>query len=182
MSFKHTPIILATAIAFGCAEGAVTPTVESDGLTLQASVGSGRVIHRVAVGGPDICSGTGGSPGCDANFSLVALQYADGRVSGQWHDQSVPPFGGVHVSVDCLVVVGNDAWLSGVGPDHEFGNKWVTRVRDNGTGTNGPADQLTFTYPVGGPAAPALGGVRLDCNATQDYVLFEAPQGQVVVD
>jgi hypothetical protein len=182
MPFKHTPIILATAIAFGCAEGTVAPTAASDGLTLQASVGRGPVIHRVTVGGPDVCSGTGGAPGCDANFSLVALQHSDGSVSGQWHDQFVQPFGGVHVSVNCLVVVGNDAWVSGVGPDHAFGNEWVTRVRDNGTTASDPADQLSFTFRVGGPAPPRLGGVRLDCNATQDYVLFDAPQGQVVVN
>ena len=178
MPFKHTPIILATAIAFGCAEGAVAPTAASDGLTLQASVG--RVIHRVTVGGPDVCTGTEGTPGCDANFSLVALQYSDGSVSGQWHDQFSQPFGGVHVSVNCLVVVGNDAWVSGVGPEHSFGNEWVTRVRDNGTTANDPADQLSFTLRVG-QSVPRLGGVRQNCNGMQDFLLFDAPQGQVVV-
>jgi len=181
MRFKHTPIILATAVAFGCTEGTVAPNVESDGPRLQASVGG--VIHRATVGGPDVCSGTGGTPGCDANFSLVALQFSDGSASGQWHDQfsQANGGGGIHVTVNCLAVAGNDAWISGVGPEHAFGNEWVTRVRDNGTTANDPADQLSFTFPVGGPAPPRLGGVRLDCNGTQDYVLFDAPQGQVVV-
>ena len=178
MRFKHTPIILATAIAFGCMEGTVAPTAESDGPGLQASVGG--VTHRATVGGPDICSGTDGTPGCDANFSLVAIQYSDGSVSGQWHDQFVQPFGGVHVTVNCLVVVGNDAWVSGVGPEHAFGNEWVTRVRDNGTTANDPADQLSFTLPVG-QFVPRLGGVRQDCNGTQDFRVFDAPEGQVIV-
>jgi hypothetical protein len=177
--FSHrVPIVLATVVAFGCSEGAVAPTAESDGPTLQAGVG--RVVHRATVGGPDICSGTGGAPGCDANFSLVALQYSDGSVSGQWHDQFSQPFGGIHVTVNCLVVVGNDAWVSGVGPEHEFGNEWVARVRDNGKSANDPVDQLSFTLPVG-LFSGRLGEVLEDCNGTQDIRLFDAPQGQTVV-
>ena len=180
MRFKQTPIILATAIAFGCTEGTIAPTAESDGPTLQASVGG--VIHRVSVGGPDVCSGTGGTPGCDANFSLVAIQHSDGSVSGQWVDRysQANGGGGVHVTVNCLAVIGHDAWVSGVGPEHDFGNEWVARVRDNGTNRNDPADQISFTLPVG-QFAPRLGDVRRDCNSTQDFFVFDAPQGQVVV-
>jgi hypothetical protein len=179
MRLKQTPLILAAAFAFGCTDGTVAPTAGSDGLRLQ---GVGGVIHRVSVGGPDVCSGTGGSPGCDANFSLVALQYSDGSVSGQWVDRfsQANGGGGVHVTLNCLAVIGHDAWVSGVGPEHPFGNEWVARVRDNGTTANDPADQLSFTLPVG-QFVPRLGDIRRDCNATQDLVLFDAPQGQVVV-
>ena len=180
MQFNHTPFILAMAISFGCAEGAMAPTAESDGLTLQAGVG--RVIHWVTVGGPDVCTGTGGTPGCDANFSLVALQHSDGSVSGQWHDQFSQENGGggIHVVVNCLAVAGNDAWVSGVGPEHAFGNEWVTRVRDNSTTASDPADQLSFTLRVG-QFVTRLGGLRQDCNGMQDLVVFDAPEGQVVV-
>lgn len=180
MRSNRFPIILTIAIAFGCTEGSVAPTTGSDGLTLQASVQG--VIHRVSVGGPDVCSGTGGSPGCDANFSLVAIQFSDGSVSGQWHDQfsQVNGGGGVHVVVNCLAVVGSDAWVSGVGPEHPFGNEWVARVRDNGRSANDPPDQLSFTLPVG-QFVPRFGGPRQNCNGTQDLRLFDAPQGQVVV-
>jgi hypothetical protein len=181
MRFKHLPIFLAAAIASGCSDGAVAPTAETDGLAIQASVGG--VIHRATVGGPDICSGTGGSPGCDANFSLVALQFSDGSVSGQWHDQfsQANGGGGIHVTINCLAVVGNEAWVSGVGPEHPWGNEWVTRVRDNGVTANDPADQIGLTVPVGQPNPRLSGGIRQNCSATQDLRTFDAPEGQVVV-
>lgn len=66
-------IILATAVAFGCSESAVPPTAQSDSPTMQASVGS-QVLHSANAGSPDICSAVGDKPGCDANFSLTAIQ------------------------------------------------------------------------------------------------------------
>lgn len=176
MRFAHTPIILAAAVAVGCAEGAVAPNT-SDSPTLQAGVGS--VAHRVTVGGPDVCTGLGLPTGCDANFSLVALQFSDGSVSGQWHDVT-PPSRSVHVTVNCLVVAGNEAWVSGVGPEHDFGNEWVARVRDNGRSANDPADQISLTRPVG-IFSGVLGEVVEDCNGMQAFPLFDAPQGQTVV-
>ena len=41
-----------------------------------AAPADAQVIHRVHVGGPDICAALGLPPGCDANFSLVALEFA----------------------------------------------------------------------------------------------------------
>ena len=169
MRLTHTPIILAAAVAFGCSEG-IAPAADAG--PMQAGVG--RVIHRVTVGGPDACVGLGGSPGCDANFSLVALQYADGSVSGQWHDQFVHPFGGVHVTVTCLSISGNQAWISGVishGLDAGF--PVVTRVADNGRSANDPPDQIGLTTAVADFG---------DCNAHgEGFGLFDAPQGQSVV-
>src|SRR4051795_4205385 len=70
------------------------------------------VVHRVSAGGPDQCSGLGVHPGCDGNYSLVATRYADGSASGQYTDR-FGRIGGIRGVVDCLVVVGNDAWISG---------------------------------------------------------------------
>jgi hypothetical protein len=50
----------------------------------------------------------------DANFSLVAIQYGDGHASGQWTDQFGQGQGGIHVEVNCVFVVGNQAWISGI--------------------------------------------------------------------
>ncbi|MBI4502881.1 MAG: hypothetical protein HY700_17175 [Gemmatimonadetes bacterium] len=167
-------IIPLTLAAFGCSERAAAPTAAP---MLQASVGS--VFHRVTAGGPDICAGTGGAPGCDANFSLVALQ-GTGGVTGQWTDRFSQENGGggIHVTINCISVNGNQAWVSGVGPTHAFGNEWVTRVVDNGTSAHDPADQLSFSIRVG--VRPS-GFEVFDCNAQQDLPLFDAPQGQVVV-
>lgn len=180
MLSRHTPLIVAAAVALGCSETAVAPTAQSGGPMMRASAGR-QVVHRVTVGGPDICTGTDGKPGCDANFSLVAIQYADGSVKGEWSDRfsQINGGGGIHVVVNCLSVVGNEAWVSGVGPAHEFGNLWVTRVRDNGKSAKDPADQLSFSDRVGRPSQ-TLGPIQV-CTAQQDNQLFDAPQGQAVV-
>jgi len=178
MFSNRIPIILATAVAFGCSDNAVAPTAQSDAVTLQASA-RGPVVHRVTVGGPDACVGFGAKPGCDANFSMVAKEYADGSVNGQWTDRFSQAFGGggIHVSVNCLVVSGNEAWISGVDSKEPGGfAEWTTMVRDNGTSANDPADQIGFSLP-----SFFIG----DCNAQFDFdgngILFDAPQGQVVV-
>jgi hypothetical protein len=137
----------------------------------------GPIVHRVHVGGPDACAGWGLPPGCDRNFSLVAMEHADGSVSGQWDDQW-PGYGGFHAVIDCLHVVGNEAWVSGV-ITHGYA-EWYgdlaglpvsARVVDNGTTANDPPDQISFTEGDGAP-----------CDAQLEYDLFDFPQGQVVVE
>jgi hypothetical protein len=73
---------------------------------LRASASAGPVVHHVTIGGPDVCEAFGAQPGCDANFSLVANQYADGSVSGQWVDRFSQNFGGggITVAVTCVAV------------------------------------------------------------------------------
>ncbi len=174
---KTTPMLVATFVAFGCSESAVAPTTQAlDGAPLAAGIG--RVIHRVSVGGPDVCEALGTTPGCDKNFSLVALEGANG-VKGQWTDRfsQATGGGGIHVTVNCLVVDGNEAWISGVDDNAPGGfAEWTTMVRDNGTSANDPADQIGFSVPS------AFVG---DCNTQFDFegngLLNDAPQGQVSV-
>ncbi len=137
-----------------------------------------RVEHRVTVGGPDLCDELGLKPGCDANFSLDALQMADGSVKGQYHDQF--SFGGldgygIHVAVNCLNVAGSQAWVSGVITQSRIAS-WVgldavTRVEDNGRSANDPPDQISFSSI----------GTGIDCHDPPGLPLFPVPQGQVVV-
>ena len=173
------PVILATLVAFGCSEHAVAPTA-SGGPTLQAGR-VGRVTHLVTVGSPDACFAFGASPGCDANFSLVALQGASG-VTGQWSDRASQANGGggLHITVTCLVVDGNKAWVGGVGPEHTYGTEWVTRVVDNGKKASDPADQISYSFAVGS-TPDFLGYQILGCPSQQDLPLLDAPQGQAVV-
>jgi len=177
MFTKHTPIILATAIAFGCSEGAVAPTARSDSPTLRAN-STAQPIHSARVGTPDICAALGRKPGCDANFSLNALQSASGS-TGQWQDQFArdATLGGIgiHVAVNCLNVIGNQAWISGVITSSRVpgvvGLDAVTTVVDNGK--TGP-DSISVSFI----------GTGIDCNAAPGIgflPLFPAPQGQVVV-
>jgi hypothetical protein len=137
-----------------------------------SSAGGGPILHRVSVGGPDNCAGIGGPPGCDANFSLVAVEYADGSAAGRFIDRSGSSNGWVAV-IDCLVVDGTDAWVSGVithGTNVDL--PVIARVRDNGTSALDPPDQISFS----------LVGDSTSCTAKPDLPLFDMPQGQVIVD
>ena len=115
-------------------------------LQVATSIASSPIVHKVSVGGPDFCDAFGLKPGCDKNYSLIAIQYADGSVKGEYNDQfGVPLSTGKSVQgvITCLSVVGNDAWISGIvtqGPD--TGNPFASRVRDNGDSANDPPDQL----------------------------------------
>jgi len=174
-------MILATAAVFGCSESAIPPTAQSDGRTLQASAG-GQVVHQATAGSPDICSAVGDKPGCDANFSLVAVQSADGGVTGEWVDRTshVNGGGGVHVAINCLNVIGNRAYVSGVvtqsSNSDQVGQPALTKVVDNGRSANDPPDQISFSIIFPGV---------VDCNAAPAFdgviPIFSTPQGQVVV-
>ena len=141
-------------------------------LALSPAASADSVIHHVSVGSADIAP----PPGTDANFSLSAIELDDGTVSGQWQDTV---FGrgaaavGLHVEVDCLVVVGNEAWVSGVitRPASLAGLPAITRVRDNGTSANDPADQVSFTFI----------GIDATCTDQPDLPLFDLINGQVTV-
>jgi hypothetical protein len=153
-------------------------------LATTASAG-GPVAHHVSAGGPDACVAFGFEhPGCDGNFSLTAIEYADGSMSGQYTDRFAQG-DGFHAVIDCVSVVGNEAWVSGVitqgtFTDPDTGNVFdltglpvATRVRDNGTSANDPADQISFSVIGEGFAVP--------CTEHPLYDLFDAPEGQVTI-
>jgi hypothetical protein len=141
-------------------------------LTVSPAAFADGVSHKVSVGSADIAP----PPGSDANFSLSAIQPADGTVTGQWQDTFFgrpEPAVGIHVEIDCLVVVGNDAWVSGLitHPDFLVGVPAITRVRDNGTSANDTADQVSFTFI----------DIGFTCNDQPDLPLFDLINGQVKV-
>jgi hypothetical protein len=142
-------------------------------LLASAAARADGVQHAVSVGGPDQ-DVTGHT---DANFSLVAIQYGDGHVSGQWTDQFGQGQGGIHVVVNCVFVQGNEAWVSGV-IDHGnvngtdlSGLPVITRVQDNGKSANDPPDAISFSFI----------GVATPCTAAPNLPLFPMTDGQVSV-
>jgi hypothetical protein len=146
------------------------------GVLLSASPAASTpgIVHRVTVGSPDSVLFP---PGSDANFSLVAIERGDGTVTGQWQDtfsgRGVPAFP-VHVEISCLVVEGNDAWVSGLitHPDSLAGLPAITQVRDNGTSANDPPDQVSFTFQA----------LSVDeCLDQPDLPLFDLNNGEVEV-
>jgi hypothetical protein len=139
-----------------------------------------RPIHKVHVGGPDACEAWGLGPGCDANFSLVVTEHADGSVTGQWSDQYGRGYGGVHVVIDCLGVNGNQAWIGGLVTQDTFsgdgsfiGFRVAASVVDNGTSANDPPDQISYMDADFDNSS---------CAEQPDFDLFDIQKGQVIVD
>ena len=147
-------------------------------LATAASAG-GKPLHHVSVGGPDACEAFAGTgPGCDANFSLTAIEFNDTTVNGHYTDQFGHGNGGFHAVIDCLVVINNEAWVSGIithGTLAGFGDLTgvpvAARVVDNGRSKNDPPDQISFSN---------IGDSR-PCTAMVPYGLFDMPDGQVKV-
>ncbi len=140
------------------------------------SVIANGVVHSVHVGGADICSALGFSPGCDANFSLTANEFGDGSVNGRWVDVFAVIPGEdpetLIIAIDCLHVNGSEAWVAGeiVGPDFP-GFRVGTRVQDNGQGKNAVLpDMISFTNIFFG-----------DCTTEPNFPLFALEEGQVKV-
>jgi hypothetical protein len=139
-----------------------------------ASVASAAtpIVHQVSAGGPDACAGIGAKPGCDSNYSLTAIEYADGSVSGNLTDRFTRGFG-VHADIDCLAVEGDRAWASGVITSGPLAGLYIlTSVQDNGTSANDLPDQISRSMIDPEP---------WDCTTQPDVELLDAPQGQVVV-
>jgi len=169
---KLIAVAAAGMFAFGCAE---SPTQSSAALDASPDFakGGGGVIHSASLGGNDACEAFGLKPGCDANFSFHANMFADGSVKGQYNDQFAGG-GGVHATLNCLNVIGNQAWVSGTIKGGDFdGLDVLTTVVDNGTSQNDPADQMSFSYI----------GTGIDCNAAPNFnlQLLTVSTGQVKV-
>jgi hypothetical protein len=134
-------------------------------------------VHHVSAGGPDACTANGARPGCDGNFSLVATQYADGSASGQYIDRFAQG-GGIKGVIDCVRVVGNEAWISGWITSGRFGDNdlaglpFTTLVQDNGTSAMQPPDRISSSHT----------GDETPCTEMVLWPLFDAAQGQVIVD
>ena len=136
-------------------------------LPVTAASAKGPVTRHVSAGARDPF----------ASFALTATIFADGTMTGQYTDQFPQIGGGFHAVLNCVSIVGNDAWVSGViisgsanGQDLT-GLPVATRVRDNGTSANDPPDDVSFSF-IGDPTP---------CTDHVDYELFTSPQGQVVI-
>ena len=148
-------------------------------LFLSTTAFAGQPCAIVTMGSADIAV-IGGPPNNDANLSLIASLGCDGTVKGRYQDTFA---GGVslHTELTCLVVEGNDAWMSGiitkVTPASIFGNVFVgqavrIRVRDNGTSANDPPDQSSFFL---------FTDFANDCLNKPDDQLFNLNNGNVQI-
>jgi hypothetical protein len=139
---------------------------------------AGPIVHQVNAGGPDSCVDLIGAehPGCDGNWSLVGQQLADGTSRGEFTDRFANG-DGFHAVLDCVSVVGNTAWVSGVITEGTgfgidlAGLDVVTEVQDNGTSANDPPDKISFSFI----------GFGIPCTSQPALPLGDAPEGQVTV-
>ena len=142
-------------------------------LAFAGPVYANGVVESVHVGGPDICSAIGADPGCDANFSFTANKFADGSVKGQFTDRLASGVT-IKATLDCLVVSGNKAWVSGTitRPAELAGLLLNTVAVDNGKSANDVADEISFSYFF----------LDTTCDAMrEDLQLFSVPEGQVTI-
>jgi hypothetical protein len=151
-------LVLAASVATGVG------TAGSNGLVASAT-GSGQAT----VGGEQ------------RTFTFTARKYADGSVKGELQVNNRSLDRRSHMTLDCLVVNGGKAYMSGV-IDHstntaDVGTSWDFAVVDNGEGANAPADQITLIYNFG-PAFPCS---NLAAQASLNTVLFPIESGNVQV-
>jgi len=179
------PLFLLTA----CTDQPVSEVEQVSGPSLQAA--HGDVQHSVNVGGPDICSGIGELPGCDASLSVHALQMADGSVSGEWVDVwggRGDPAESMHAQVTCLEIntftqpagTFQQAWIGGVviRPLALAGHPVMLRVRDRGTSANDPIDAVSRSIvdPQDEPEH-----FSTNCHDMPAMGFARSPQGQVSI-
>jgi hypothetical protein len=173
----------AAALVFiaACGETPTESGTLADDLQPQMDEVAGPPLHIVSAGGADLCEVIGQPTGCSANYSLVAIESADGSVTGQYTD-ALGGNGGqkglIHVAVDCLIVQGNAAIVGGV-VTHATGDgagyagiRAITKVWDNGTSTGDPPDQISFTFPTNNTCADLAGAA---------FPAYDLVNGQVTV-
>jgi hypothetical protein len=107
-------------------------------------------VRWVSGGGSVVREDIEGSP--RETYGFAAQISVDGSVKGQ-AEIHFPSSGlNMHIDIQCLVVEGNEAWLSGPvtrsdRPDVDPGTVFVWRVQDNGQGQDAPPDRVSnFFY------------------------------------
>jgi hypothetical protein len=179
------PMTAVLIILAACEGEPIAPAIQPDAVAAKA--GQGPIVHRASVGGPDICTGLGSKPGCNANLSLIAIQRADGSVTGQLTDQ-YGPADGMHAEIDCLLVqeipdripVALEAWVGGVvtRPAGQAGHRVIARMRDNSTSAaNDPRPDAMSRAIVD----PEREGASSNCLDMPAIGLAQMPQGQVKI-
>ena len=155
-------VFLVALLGVSCDENPAQPEATvTTADALFSSQADNPIVHRLTVGGAD--AEFYGPPGSDANFSLIAIQRADGSTRGQWSDQ----YGGagMHAEIDCLYVDGNTAWVSGPVTKHTnpdlVGRTANAQVRDGGDTGADMVSPVFFYLPLTCVDQPGFEGAGL---------------------
>ncbi len=115
-------------------------------------------------------------------FSFNAVERADGSVMGKIHFNNRANRQVLHGEVECLSVVGNTAYLSGVITKSRIpgrvGLTFATAVQDNGEGQDAPPDMSTLVVQ-GVFAVPAEEVCELQSLFAQPLLPIESGNVQV---
>ena len=166
LSIRHALPLICAAALISCADGAgpvgpspsasLLPELETEFLpgiplldpfaepingegVIESARGSGHVTFNLA----------------RRTFAFTAKNKSDGTTQGQFQlNNRAEGFFKEHGEVTCLLVLDNEAWISGIvrnsdGPTLEEVRLW--RVIDNGEGSNDPRDMITLAqrFPPG---------------------------------
>jgi hypothetical protein len=101
-------------------------------------------------------------------FAVAAMDYSDGTTKGEVQINNRDQDRHAHLVIDCLVVSGNTAYMSGTF-DHSddptlVGLPAALAVRDNGEGDAAPPDEVTLAWPGFTPCTDL--GVRAFLDAS----------------
>ena len=98
-------------------------------------------------------------------FSFNAVRHQDGSVTGQSEVNNRDLTVRSHMEIDCMVITGNIATISGIitnSSDSNFnGLPALFRVEDNGEGKNSPPDRISLVFFGPVPACTAAINVPL---------------------
>ena len=133
-----------------------------------------------ASGHSELSTPTGNRAAEQHSFIALSTDPAP-TAKGQVEMHTVFTFGSegtVHIDVDCLVIVGNQAWFSGPakknvidGVTQPPGLYLVFRVQDNGEGANDPPDA----------ASPGFSGPPMACRFMPAFPLVPNANGNIQV-
>ena len=136
------PYLLLAAGVAACHDD--VPTIPPEG-PLFAEVGS-RPVYQVSGGGSVVREDPSGTR--RSVYAFHAMIDATGQASGEAeiHFTSTPAH--LHIDVQCVVVKGNEAWLSGPvtrtdNPHYYLGGVFLWRVQDNGQGGSAEPDRIS---------------------------------------
>jgi hypothetical protein len=122
-------------------------------LIVLSIAGAAALAGAVLAGGNGIVASATGSGqstfgGEQRTFTFTASMSADGTVDGQAQLDNRAQGRRFHMSLNCLVVSGNKAWVGGVVTDStipgDVGATWDFEVVDNGEGSKAPPDQISL--------------------------------------
>jgi hypothetical protein len=158
---------------------AVAALAAAAAILVQPATGAGNGIVASATGSGQA---TGVQVGGERRtFTFGARKYANGSVKGHMQVVSRLSDFHVHAALDCLVVSGNKAYMSGTILTSDLpgfvGVGFALAVQDNGEGAGAPTDLMTLFWYVAPPQACSMG----IWQAFLDTVLFPLDGGNVQV-